>query len=135
MRIRNECKSEKCKTAAGCGFEKLEAGQKQKRTFDNGGNGRFSLSHGTGAVNFGLHVQLGVSLPGNVRSVSVEKHLSAPFGAVRGALPPFVARNDLSSLMQQGLTLAKILPLALNCVALILPRGKPPWAYRYYWRK
>lgn len=26
-----------------------------------------------------LHVQLGVSLSGNVRSVSVEKHLSAPF--------------------------------------------------------
>lgn len=56
-----------------------------------------------GAVNFGLHVQLGVSLPGNVRSVSVEKHLSAPLGAVRCALPHFAQRNDFSSLTQQGL--------------------------------
>ena len=65
-----------------------------------------------------------------VRSFSKEKLKDET--ALRCALPHFALRNDLSSLMQQGLTLAKILPLALNCVALVLPYWHSDWIALYY---
>ena len=48
------------------------------------------------------------------RSVSVEKHLSAPFRVARCALPPFVARNALSSLMYQCFRHDRSFAVSLN---------------------
>ena len=53
------------------------------------------------------------------RSVSAEKHLSAPFRVVRCALPHFAPRNDFLSLTQQGLSPAESFAAALNYVVSV----------------